>query len=1083
MAPRFLVPSLVWYGLDPALPGPTLLAGTKPLSQWGGQLTDEDAVRAVLLTVDPAILLLVLAGYQVRTVVAGVPAAASETATTDLVNVDLATMLIQQGTLLEWTDPDTARADAQVALWVEPRFPSVGPEPSGVTLDLSALQAPLEGQGIDLLFSNDGTGWLRFSWAAGPGSWLDELPGGVDRFVSMARTELATLYAGAPPTASGPVVAGLLSVYDPTTWTVSGEDTLPPAVVGFGADVVEATLSNGEAGLTAFLTSELPIQADQQPDMFGGVRPPTAAERFADPDGQQALDACVDDIAERALAADPIAETLATGAYADATALSLTGLLLRWQERDALDILTLIAPAEDRYGGYDLQEGDVDLGAALDSGTATVAIYGGLPRTTEPTESIRPSAGASAPGPLPPPGSPGFVALLRRDLAELGFGPAFGYVAGEATAQQFGVDLELAVREFQIAATCPYVAWQGVQGQPVFYADTLGPTENRWQYTGPISGVVNDDTRKIIGTWLDRQLRCPVVIEARIKGPIDKNAGDKDPFTRPYPDPGSDNLWGALQLAPKGDVRMYARDFSGAFTLEPDNLDPNNNNKPRSLDKMVLGHYRAGGPWASAREFVWWHETEVSPEKLVGKSFWAPDSTQSERSTFRVVRSVADVECMGYFDVFSASDRGIFSTGPYHWTIGLHDGNDNVPGELVAYFAFLSSKAGTAADAQATSVHNAFYRYGCGVLQTWPQGKSGPQVGDYASVKNGGCWKDTLRKYQADMTLDTESGDPIVLSTGQGARAEWFRQWHWCYRFAMAARTDDGYRGGMWDFTRLRLADILSAPWPNLTTADTSGKQVPATVGDVFTSELAVALLVRWHVNSPGTVLLYDKSGLTPGSGAWRAFTQVHRPEWGDPQGWTDDQEKQLTDALYQLGQQPNSELSETMPLVHQWGTAAWEKFNKTRSYQLTAAAVSGAPVIKDSTGTKDLDNVPATTDKAVTIHFTVDFKDEITRRGQTSPQQALKVTSSDHAVAPDPDPPTSTAGKPWTFTVNHAGQAGPTRITIQADNGAHVATSQFTVRFGPAGHPADPKAVTTAPQGLSARRDSFQLDKVVFPP
>ena len=107
------------------------------------------------------------------------------------------------------------------------------------------------------------------------------------------------------------------------------------------------------------------------------------------------------------------------------------------------------------------------------------------------------------------------MAQLRADLAELGFGPALTYAANEALGQRFSVELELAVRELQISATSPNVAWFGVQGQPTFYADQLASVENQWPYTGPISGVVNAQTRELIGIWLERNLRCPVVIEAR----------------------------------------------------------------------------------------------------------------------------------------------------------------------------------------------------------------------------------------------------------------------------------------------------------------------------------------------------------------------------------------------------------------------------------------------------------------------------------------------------------------------------------------------------------------------------------------
>ena len=47
----------------------------------------------------------------------------------------------------------------------------------------------------------------------------------------------------------------------------------------------------------------------------------------------------------------------------------------------------------------------------------------------------------------------------------------------------------------------------------------------------------------------------------------------------------------------------------------------------------------------------------------------------------------------------------------------------------------------------------------------------------------------------------------------------------------------------------IRVRDLLDAPWPD-------GPEWPAgKLGDIFTSEKCVALLLRWHVNQPGGVL------------------------------------------------------------------------------------------------------------------------------------------------------------------------------------------------------------------------------------
>lgn len=86
-------------------------------------------------------------------------------------------------------------------------------------------------------------------------------------------------------------------------------------------------------------------------------------------------------------------------------------------------------------------------------------------------------------------------------------------------------------------------------------------------------------------------------------------------------------------------------------------------------------------------------------------------------------------------------------------------------------------------------------------------------------------------------------------------------------QFSKGVATDNqlkGYRTTMWDMARIRIADILSAEWPKIdsqqleyvgTAANPAGPAGPrnARIGDVFTSERSVALLLRWHINAPGT--------------------------------------------------------------------------------------------------------------------------------------------------------------------------------------------------------------------------------------
>ena len=67
----------------------------------------------------------------------------------------------------------------------------------------------------------------------------------------------------------------------------------------------------------------------------------------------------------------------------------------------------------------------------------------------------------------------------------------------------------------------------------------------------------------------------------------------------------------------------------------------------------------------------------------------------------------------------------------------------------------------------------------------------------------------------------------------------------------MAGRTIPGFQRRMYDFARIRLLDIASAHFR----ADVGDLADGTTVGDVYTSELARALLLRWHIRYPARVI------------------------------------------------------------------------------------------------------------------------------------------------------------------------------------------------------------------------------------
>src|SRR3954469_225880 len=143
------------------------------------------------------------------------------------------------------------------------------------------------------------------------------------------------------------------------------------------------------------------------------------------------------------------------------------------------------AAAFNLYGGYDLRRGDSD----------SRLRYGGSDRQV------------GGPHPLPGPGQVPFVLQLQRDLLELGFS-----LVGEPDGELSRLT-EWAVREFQIHARMPRVAHELPMSSDR-YLDRLEQAANDAPYSGPVSGVVNLQTRAALGLWLARRWRCPVVLEA-----------------------------------------------------------------------------------------------------------------------------------------------------------------------------------------------------------------------------------------------------------------------------------------------------------------------------------------------------------------------------------------------------------------------------------------------------------------------------------------------------------------------------------------------------------------------------------------
>ena len=431
-------------------------------------------------------------------------------------------------------------------------------------------------------------------------------------------------------------------------------------------------------------------------------------------------------------------------------------------------------------------------------------------------------------------GNNSYIKELQDNLKEFGF-----MLIGNSDGD-FGLKTEWAVREFQIYARMPFVAI--LDGTSSLYADNLKSVVNHSPYLGPISGVVNPKTRLAIDTWKSNNWKCPVAISAHN---ILSSGGRGTEFEN------KDNVWKHDEIG-KCKPNVYAYDLSGWYVTNTEN----NFNPPSGDNFNLIGMYtkaELGGPVSLTRKGVPCNEnnnldrnhciSKIDTKTLLNidrKSIF-PDSDTTKlpsiSSTYKVIRSLAEVECVGYFDSINAYDRAITSIGMYHWTLGRPDKINSkdkvdVDGELCAFLGYLKESSSTE-----------YERY-FGIFGIYP---------DRVWNGNGAAFRHPRHvKYAGWLIQETETKFiPFPRKTENKTKTfDYLHHWHWFYRVTMASRSSSDLQHNNWYFSRIRLRDMLNLRWPQLpeTIPDDANSIL---LKDVFTSEKAIALLLRGHVNLP----------------------------------------------------------------------------------------------------------------------------------------------------------------------------------------------------------------------------------------
>lgn len=462
-------------------------------------------------------------------------------------------------------------------------------------------------------------------------------------------------------------------------------------------------------------------------------------------------------------------------------------------------------------------------------------------------------------------GTNDFVQNIKADMQTLGFGdlgPANNIYARRT---------KWAVREFQIYSKMAHVATEplGATGE---YAQRLNQIANALPYVGPVNGYLNAMTRARIDFWKRpaNRYRCPVVVTAR------DGAGFQNAFA------GGENLWAHNDLTNTG-PRMFVRDLSDYYTLPAiDNRDI----QVGGNRYIVLGEYKSraqGGPIVVASRQSWATMAVDSvpilsaAEVTLAAATTAPQNAQW--STYLTILPTIQEEATLRFDVVNAWDSNATISIPfYHYN--LH------AGELGGLLSFIKHEEQVTFDKA------------IGFFDVKPE-RVWPNTNDFQA------------KRTSDMQFVRKPGYRFEDVPGSQDEENYFKTWHWFYRFVMACRIFDEWKEAAYKFARFRIQDIRDAGMTGQPGAPNagSGATIPqdaannnVNIGDVFTSERAIGMLLRWHVKFPSHVV-EGAANQQAGNRLWSALERAQDPaqngninvNWNTPvANWTNDHERAL---------------------------------------------------------------------------------------------------------------------------------------------------------------------------------------------
>ena len=439
---------------------------------------------------------------------------------------------------------------------------------------------------------------------------------------------------------------------------------------------------------------------------------------------------------------------------------------------------------------------------------------------------------------------------LQQDLIEFGI-----TIRSKKPNGIFDFETELAVREFQIYTKMGFVA-QAPIGADRYYGESFFQTKNNARYNGNITGEVDEYVRRRILFWKANNYFCPVIVRA---WNIDRH-GMKSTI---YAD--NDNIWRYNQVTSKK-PRMYVSDFSGHYSI-PINKNAND---------IVIGDGAAGGPEVRDTNHSW-DETEFTTEDIFnGLSY--NQLTTAQQATFKIVRAIANAEANGGFlDRINSWDDQYISFGPYHWTLQV--------GELPSFLALFKEKF-------PNEFEKAVGFFGIDLNLAWNgNGQALLPLNSQRKFSNG------------RFKINRGNSNVILNDLASPHWGNYFRNWHFFYRFVMTARTIPQFRWATYDFAKMRMKAVLSIPIKNFGFVDAANNAVNPTIGEIFSSEKSFAMVLRIHVFRPAWITNINNSGNTLRAILQSAMRKINNNKFST---WTATEERVLIDELLNYNSYPS---------------------------------------------------------------------------------------------------------------------------------------------------------------------------------